>query len=486
MAAFVIIRENLSDSLVEKRGFMTTTKRASLLVGILFVLLTTLACSITLPGRDTAASISTSVAATVNALAGNILETEAPHGAPATEPPGEVLPTLAPPAEEVPLQVCFATPDGNLYSWAETMGDPQLIASDGDIFNCFVSSDGSLIAFSRYVDYAFVSLEVINADGSNRFTLLDAAQADAMPRPDGAVGSEPGQVGWIPNSHKLSVQIRHSFEGPGLVQNENFYVFDADTGGFEFLFSTGFSTWQFTWSPDGSKVAISDPEGVGIYDSSGAVIDDHILSYPFINTASEYAWTAEPIWSQDSGTVMVRVPPQDPFFSSGANSSLYRVTADGMTGEIIYETPMVYMMSGDTGISEDLTRIAYLVDTGSPSDNVSDLIASNVDGSDSDTFATGQFQVAPIWSPDNTHFFYSLGMLPDSIPYIGEFGDGSLEVMDYRNPVHAKWIDENRYLVVTNDDHRWRLLLGTVDSATGLIYDSLTPLEGQLMFSVNR
>lgn len=464
-------------------------KTLAILSGLLMILLVTIACNLRIPGSVGIDNAATSVAATVNALAGTAEEmlTAIPHDA-ATEAAGEALPTMPPPAEEYPIKVSFVTPDGSLYLWADGTGTPLLLVPTDNICCSYISDDGELVAFSRYIDNTFASLEVINSDGTNRRMLLDAAAAAALPRPDDAIGTEPDQVAWIPGTHTLSFNTRHYFEGPGLFMNENFYLLDGESGVMETLLSTGNTTWQFRWSPDGSKVAISNPNGIAVYDSGGATIAGNILTYPFINTASEYAWTAYPIWSEDNTTLIARVPPQDPFFASGTdlNSSMWRVSADGLSGEQLFTGLMEYRGGGETGVSPDLSKMLYYVQTGVPADNTYNLIVSNVDGSGSSVYATGQFQSDPVWSPDNSHFFYSVGWLPDSVPYIGQVGAAPTPVIDFTNSVGGKWIDDNRYLTVTNDDGRWRLLLGTVGSATGVIYDSVGTSSNQITLSVNR
>jgi len=463
-------------------------KTRSILAGLLVLALVSLACGISIPGGTAIDTAATSVAGTVNALAGTAetLITAIPHDITVT--PGEALPTLPALVEAAPLRVSFAAPDGSLYTWADGMGAPVMLIGPENICCSYVSPDGSMIAFQRNINYQFVSLEVINSDGTNRHTLLDSISIAAIPRPEGAIGTEPSQIVWIPGSHTLAVKMRHTFEGPGLFINSNLFLIDAISGERSTLFNTGANTWQMVWSPDGSKVAISNPEGIGIYSADGTLIDNSVLVYPFINTASEYAWTAYPIWSTNNSTLMAQTPPQDPFFASGIEgySSVWRVEADGLSGEMTYQGPMDYRMQGDSGISPDLTKMAYLAPAEPSGDGIYNLIVSTVDGSGSVVVASGQFQVSPVWATDSTHYFYSLGYLPASTPYIGVVGGSPIAVFDYNNPVWAQWVDASRYLVVTNNDGLWRLLLGTMGAPTGLIYESIESSSNALTFSVNR
>ena len=453
------------------------------LAGIVIFAMVSLACAISVPGSGKVDSIATSVAETVNAMAGTAVDE-------LTSEPHEMDETPAPEASvEYPMRVSFTTPDGSLYTWLDGTAAPTLLVANEDVVDCVISPDGSLIAFTRASGYVFLALEVINADGTNRRTLLSASQAAAITGPEGAIGAEPGQLGWIPGTHTLSMSVRHYFEGPGLFVNQNFFVLDADTGVFSTLFDTGNTTWQFVWTPDGSKVAVSNPTGVDIYDASGVKIAGPVVTHPFINTASEYAWTANPLWAEDGSSLIVRVPPQDPFFATGsdANSTIWRVSTGDWSAEQILSSQMLYNMQGDTGVSPDLSKLIFLNQTGIPTDNTFNLIVRDLTGSSEDIYATGHFQGSLAWSPDSSHFFYSLGNMPSSQPYIGQVGSAPAAVVDFSNPMTVKWVDDNRYLVSTNDGGRKRLLMGTLGEPTGLIYDSLTTdSSGYIIYSVNR
>lgn len=458
-----------------------------ILTGLVVFAMVSVSCAISIPGSGNVDSVATSVAETVNAMAGTAVVdlTSEPHEMDETPAPEETSSASV----EYPMRVSFTSPDGSLYTWLDGTAAPTMLIANDNVAECVISPDGSLIAFSRYSEYEFLSLEVINSDGTNRRMLLSAAQASAITGPEGAIGAEPGQLGWIPGTHKLSMSVRHYFEGPGLFVNQNFFVLDADTGVFSTLMDTGNTTWQFVWSPDGSKVAVSNPTGIDIYDVSGAMIAGSVVSHPFINTASEYAWTAYPLWAEDGSFLIVRVPPQDPFFATGsdANSTLWQVSEDDWSAEQLLSTPMLYNIQGDTGVSPDLSKLIYLNQTGVPTDNTFNLVVRDLTGSSEEIYATGHFQGSLAWSPDSSHFFYSLGNMPSSQPYIGQVGSAPTAVADFSNPMTVKWVDDNRYLVSTNDSGRQRLLMGTLGEPTGLIYDSLTTFSsGHINYSVNR
>ena len=454
---------------------------------LMVLVLVSLACDISIPSGDVMDSAATSVAGTVNALAGTAgtIVTELPHEL-TTETPGEGLPTLEPPIVEYPLRVSFVSPDGNLYTWTEGMGLAQLLLSDGDITQSFVSPDGTLIAFTRFFEYSFVSLEVINADGTNQHTLMDATQASALPRPAESNGAEPSQINWVPNSHTLALNMKLLFDGPGLAYTDNLYLLDADTGGSSTVLNTGSESWKFFYSPDGSKIAITLPTAITMYASDGTLISDMILYYDFVNTGSEYAWVASPVWSTDSLSLAAGIPPSNPFDPSPYNSRVRWYSYDGTSSEEFYNGPMPFLTANKVAFTSDFSAFLYYTQYGSPADNAYTLNVGYHDGTPSVEYVSGNFSCDPVWSPDNVHFFYSVGSGNTNYPYIGQIGTLPSAITDYTNAGDIEWIDANRYLVVSTNAGVSRLLLGTVGAPTGLIYDSVSPSSELLTFSVNR
>jgi len=453
----------------------------SLLLVLVILALVSVSCGISLPGGtiDTAA---TSIASTIEALAGTAIVALTPdaHSLPTVE-----LPTVEPSAAPTvyPLKVSFVSPDRDLYVWDESMPTAQKRVDTGDVSSSVISPDGTLVAFTRTTDHMNFSLEVINFDGSGQRVLMDAAAFAALPRPPSSLSSSPSQMAFIPNSHILAFNTRVQYEGPGLAFNPVLYRIDVDAGTISNILNVG-EAWRFTYSPDGSKIAVSLPTGVATYNADGTLIDDTVLAYPFVNTASEYAWVASPQWSADSTQMMVAVPPQDPWTEPVGDGSLWRVAADGMSGEQTLSTPMIYYPSGFAYFSSDLSKVIFFTRFGAPVDSTYTLHTANVDGTNNVSYVNGLFDQPVSWSPDNTRFFYTdrVGDVRNS--YIGTLGAAPSLIPDISNASDSKWIDANRFLVSTSGGGTGSLLLGTVGAPTGVIFSGAG--SDFLNFSVNR
>jgi hypothetical protein len=457
-------------------GLLMKKHSRSILIVLVVFALVTISCGISLPTGtiDTAA---TSIAATIEALAGTAIV--------ALTPEAHDLPTVEPTAAPVvyPVKVSFVSPDRDLYVWDESMPTAQKRVDTGDVSGSVISPDGTLVVYTRTADFSNYSLEVINFDGSGQRVLMDAAAFAALPRPSGSLSSSPSQMAFVPNSHTLVFNTRVQYEGPGLAFNPVLHRIDVDADTISNILNIG-EAWKFTYSPDGSKIAISQPTGVGTYNADGTLIDDNILTYPFVNTASEYAWVASPQWSADSTQMMVAVPPQDPWTDPVGDGSLWRVAADGMSGEQTLSTPMIYYPGGFAYFSPDLSKVIFFTRFGAPVDSTYTLHTANVDGTNNVSYVNGLFDQPVSWSPDNTRFFYTdrVGDVRNS--YIGTLGAPPALIPDINNAGDSKWIDANRFLVSTLGGGTGSLLLGTVGAPTGVIYSGTG--DNFLSFSVNR
>lgn len=464
-------------------------KRLLPLLGVmLFFVVAGSGCGLATPdGVPSEYFIETSVAATVNAAQGGIPEGSATVMPELPTQEATALPTEAPapvtPPAAFPLSVAFVAPDKNAYFWKESLSTPITLTTSGDVEQAIVSPDGSQVALTRSTDWVSYTLEVINADGSNLRTLINPSGFDVLPRPADAVASVPNQLSWVPGTRSLAMTTRVTYDGPGYQTGESLYLIDTDTSAMRALFNVGTQwSWHYSFSPDGTKIAVSYPEGMDIYDATGVKLDRPVLAYPFVNTASEYAWVASPAWSADSSTLVAVVPPQDPWTIPYADSSVYRISSDGLSGELMFDTQMTYWPSEIAAIAPDLSKLAFLVHDGAPADGNFTLRLANIDGSGLIDYATGKIYSVPEWSKDNTRFFYR----DDATgAWIGQPGSAPLSIPDFNNVRDLAWIDGNRYIGASGPEGGWKLLLGTPGGSTGVIYAS--PADGErLHFTVNR
>jgi Tol biopolymer transport system component len=450
-------------------------RRLLLTVGLAAILITTMACSVSLPfGTSTTspADIATMVAATV--MAG----TPDAHSVPV----GGVTPTTA---TLSPIRVSFVNTVGNLFVWSDGTLAPVQLTTSGDVLESHISPDGSLIAFTRSSDYMSFQLDVINFDGTNQRTLLSTAQIAALPKPSESLGLIPEKLVWIPGGHRLALNFRVSYEGPGLQIADPLYVLDAETGALSTLVTVG-SAWNFEFSPDAQKLLITRPEGIDLYNADGTLVLANAVTHSFVNTASEYAWVARPTWAADSSAFAMGIPPVDPWGDPPSPSMAYKLSN---TGAVLssYSTEMSFKSTRITSFNPTLTKMSFTTRVGVPTDNNWALHIANLDGTGDSVLATGRFDTLPVWSPDGNHNIYEVNTGTSNQTYLGSVDAGPVLLGDVPSMIDVRWIDNSRYVISNRTGTSASLLLGTVGSGFGVIYNDPGPLtDRSFSFDVNR
>ena len=452
-------------------------------MGLLLVLMLT-ACGVSQPsGVPSEDAINTSVAATIDA------QSQATALPPATAEPAVPthVPTEAPVPSDTPasslLSVAFVSPDKNAYTWNESLSVPIQLTTSGDVQEAIVSPDGTRVVLIRSTDWIAYSLDIVNSDGTDLRTLVLPSSFDALPRPAESVSSAPSQVNWLPGTHLLAMTTRVAYDGPGYQLGENLFLIDSDTGSMQALLTIeSMWSWNYTYSPDGTKIAISYPEGIDIYHADGSGLAAHVLDYPFVDTASEYAWVASPLWEADSNHLVAVVPPQDPWITPLADSSVWRLSADGTAGELLFSTPMTYWPSGSAAVAPDLSKILFLVPDETTEDNRYILRLVNIDGTGMVDYISGDIHGAPDWSTDNSKFYYFDN---ENGAFVGQPGSAPVSVPDFDQVRSVKWIDADRFIGVSGPDGGWQLLMGNTASPASVIY-STSSGEDQIVFTINR
>jgi hypothetical protein len=462
-------------------GNMVRTNRFALVSVIAILGLLIASCGVLqTPATPSEDFINTSVAQTVNAQIPAtdepaLTETPAPQ---LTEAPAE---TETPPL--APLAVAFVSPDHNAYYWNESLASPTQLTTSNDVQQALVSPDGTKVVLVRSTDWISYSLDVINADASGLRNLVLPANFAALPRPADTLATIPSHVSWMPDSLTIAMTTRIAYEGPGGAAGESLFLINSNTSAMSTLLTIASEwNWDYTFSPDASLIAISRPEGMDIYNGDGSLLIADLITFPFVNTASEYAWIPDPVWSPDGTALVVVVPPQDPWSFTPADSKVYQWNTTDASAVLRFTAVMSYWPMEIASIAPDLSKLLYLVQDGDPMDNRHALTLVNVDGSGSQVIDSGELYNLPEWSTDAGRFYYYSNA---GQAYIVEPGSAPVGYPAYYQVRDVKWVDPVRFIGVSGPVSGWQLFLGSVSAPAVIIFAGTTG-DDQIQFTTNR
>jgi hypothetical protein len=421
--------------------------RLRFVLGVSAVLAATLACALpgrpSLPGID---DVGTRVAATLTALVPGA--TSEPHGpTPEASPVGPTAP-----APSV-LRIAY-TSGGNV--WVLTAGGVSLqITAGGGAERVVISSDGLKVAYTRRdTPEATSELNSINVDGTGNALLRSTAQIDALHPLGTFVHNDINNLAFIGGTHRLAFNTRGVLEGPGLPKYDDLFVIDADSAALTTVFPAG-AGGDFSFSPDGTRVAVVRPTTVGLANADGSGLSADVVTYAAVITYSEYQYYARPVWTADSATLALAIPSSDPL-APGASATVWRVPAAGGPAASLATIPgdFFFTQFDSPVLAPDLSRVAFLRETGTP--NVRNLIIANADGSGETIYATGQLGWLG-WAPDGMHFIFSEGA--GNNVRLGALGTPPAALV---TGTRLRWLNGSDFLYLSGSPGLWTLNRGTL------------------------
>jgi dipeptidyl aminopeptidase/acylaminoacyl peptidase len=432
---------------------------------LFLVLSVSLACSILQPAESPdLGAVETQVAATFTAMASGespVATSTPPVGDTPTDPPGPEPETTA---EPVGLRVVYVK-DNTIYLWQEGEA-PKAISRDGNpIYSLDLSDDGQVIAFNRQTGDVQAELWAVNIDGSNERLLVSEQDFKAYD-PD-ALAVVPYHFSWVPGSHILAYNTNQIFEGPNPGLYNDLRLVDADSLIQTTLLEPG-QGGEFNYSPDGSQIAIVTPTTISLINADGSNLRPAVLEYEPVLTYSEYQYYAEPQWLSDSSSLKVMIPPVDSLSEPRPPTSLWEIPLDGSpavkTGEIV----MMPFFTDSAAFSPDLTKIAYLIETGEPAQNIHKLHFANPDGSDDRVYHAEPLLNFRGWAKDGMRFALTVG--EDRALQLGHINTAYSPADDLpRSVFRVDWIDDERYLYLQDGGTVANLYLAGISSAPVLL-----------------
>ena len=391
------------------------------------------------------------------ATTGEALEAASPTPS-ATPSPLPPTPTPSPSATPPPpvLHIVYVE-DNDL--WALEPGVPPVrLTESGNVSDVRLASDGELIVYVvTDANFEFVEMRSLGFDGSDDRLLLGAGDLASLYPLEGFLRYTLADFSLAPGTHRVLLNTRGVFEGPGLAKSDDLLALDADRGALTRLLAPG-QGGDFTLSPDGTQLAIVRPSSISFARADGTDLRSEVLSFSLVQTFSEYFYYPRPIWSPEGDSVLVAIPGENPFAES-PSGTIRRVPAAGGSPTVLAS------ISGDLFrpqaeaplISPDGTTVAYL--RAGALSGEDELLWYRPGTGESFTYALGTLQWKG-WAPDSVHFAYTAGSGLDL--FIGEVGGPPRPLGSGSS---LRWVDDQQFLFLAGIPGRWTLTLGSLSAA---------------------
>jgi hypothetical protein len=420
--------------------------------------------------------IETVVAATVKAaftstqkafLTAQPTNTLAPHPLP-TQPQPTHLPTLqTSPTFQLPphvvLQVAYIK-NSDVYLWTDGQGSTRL-TDYHDAVSVRISDDGELIAFKRESpdDVTLQELWVVNTSGVPNPQMLVSANdlADLVPPDVGSsiLGYGVLSFSWRPNTHELAYNTLLLHEGIGSGLNHDLRLVNADSLEKTVLFDTG-EGGLFYYSPDGNQIALSNPESISLVNADGSNLREDVLTYPYVITYSEYQYHPHPVWSADSSSLRVTIPPHDPLAEPLQPSELWSIPVDGSPGTHLGNSLAIPFAWPDNAYAPDLEHVIFVTPVGDQRSNQRELRIADGDGKNVILYDQGESVEFISWSPDSWHFVYEIHQGDNQGVYVGSLNTQPRRIVYYTDVIRdIKWLGTSRLVFLFRDGSQWLLLV---------------------------
>jgi dipeptidyl aminopeptidase/acylaminoacyl peptidase len=379
------------------------------------------------------------------------------EGAPPRTPTEALSPTPeATTLLEGALRVAYVS-DGNLWL-VEGEAPARQLTSGGADSAVLLSPDGRRILFRRELppgpaDLPRFELRVIDVDGSGERRLVGP---EDLPGEMGIpMGSDaevlldwlPMQVDWLPDGRAIAFNTHVEF-GYGLAHHDDLWLVDVETGALTQLLPDG-EGGIFAFSPDGTHLVVSTPTTVTMMDADGGNRRT-LLTFDFVNTASEYAYRPMPVWAPDGSYALVAISSAEPF-GPQPSGDLWHLPPAGdavrlatLPGEFVFNT------QDDRLWSPDRARIAYAVPAIGDDPNARDFVIADGDGSTPVVYATGQLEFLG-WAADSSRFTFWQNR-PGEI-YLGQVGAPPVRLVplaEARDVFSVQWVDGETFAYVAS------------------------------------
>jgi hypothetical protein len=294
----------------------------------------------------------------------------------------------------------------------------------------------------------------VNRDGSGETVIAPSnTWSDLYAHPD-LLYNDLSSTAFIPGTHRVLLNTRGIPEGPGSLKYDDLLMLDADTGALTTLLAPE-AGGDFLISPDGRKVALTNPDSISLITTEGAVLRADAITFTPVITYSEYQYYPIGQWTPDSSAVGFAIPSSDPL-APDTSGTLWRLPADGgpAVNTATISGGFFFTQGSLSAISPDLNWVLFLRETGTP--NVRNLFLAHLDGGAETLYAAGGISWNG-WAPDAALFAFGLDA-PTNLQ-VGTPGSPPASLV---SGTKMRWANGTTYVYLSGSAGAWTLMRGSI------------------------
>ena len=365
----------------------------------------------------------------------------------------EVPPTPTPvPPEPQPGQAILAYVD-NGRPLATTF-DPNeespnltdlvpLVPDDANVQQVLISPDGRRLAYLRGTPDR-TELHVVNLDGGDDRLLVDSGNLP-LASDDAGLSAVVDKMQWLPDGSGLAFNTsQYSSSFGGAFGQEDLWTVTLDgtlTQRLPFYQGGGL----FLVLPNG-EILLSKRDAIEKVNADGSN-RLRLITFDFINTASEYIYYPILQLARDGNTVFTAIPSPEPF-GTDPSTHLWRIVGNGaeemgvLPHNILFN-PVQWSVNG--------TRLGYAAFPGSTPPGI---ILAEGNGNGAELYTTAEQLRFFGWSGDGQHFLFT----SPNVVAVGQVDGDPVEIPIPAGGVvqMAEWLTNGRFLIVTVFEGGWR------------------------------
>lgn len=380
---------------------------------------------------------------------------------PTPTPEPTAVPTTEPDADkdEIEGYIAYNDSDGLWLLPLDTSqsppaaGEPIQVADGSDISHFAISPDGQQIAFVAG-DFDGNRLGVVSTSGDGQI-LVESNTLTNTAGDDFAVVIS--QIAWLPDNETIAFNSQIvNLEGPGVGPQADLWLVGTD-GTLTEQFAAGTAGHTFALSPNGSRLLFGTPDSVIRVNLDGSN-EETVITFPFVNTASEYAWAPMAQWLPGGSQAYVAIADDAPW-QADAEATLYQIPVSGPALEI--GTVVGNTLFSAPNWSQNGSRLGY-VQLIVNSDNTQYLVLADGDGDDPIPYDSADQLSEAGWNTTGTHFLYA------GLDFLGiaEPDEPAIEILLGGTVGNLLWLDDGSFVTAVGSSNSWELLTGNLAGDT--------------------